>query len=197
MTSSDKVNKNDAAERDTRARVVGKKEVRKMMAAEDLAAKKLTLEKPVLEKPVLEKATRPNHRGRGRTPADKREAAARYNERKKIVFEAEERNFEHLVLFLASDGDNPNTKKKFYIMGGNSAIIYAYDIAPRIGRKNVMLRPMRTAIERIYVDFLPRCFDIGTASTTPTIFAISPIERKMLADTRKAHCGAISTVLTI
>ena len=116
--------------------VLGKKEVRKMMAAEDLAAKKLTLEKP-----VLEKVTRSNHRGRGRTPADKREAYARYNERKKIVFEAEERNFEHLVLFLASDVYNPNTKKKFYIMGGNSAIIYAYDIAPRIGRKNVMLRP--------------------------------------------------------
>ena len=106
------------------AEVLGKKQVRNLMAEEQLT-----------DKP------RPNHRGRGRTAAEKRESYARYNERKKIVFEAEERNFEHLVLFLASDGDNPNQKKKFYIMGGNSAIIYAYDIAPRIGRKSVVLRP--------------------------------------------------------
>lgn len=111
-------------ESDKKAEVVSKKEVRNLMATENLT-----------DKP------RPNHRGRGRTPAEKRESYARYNERKKIVFEAEERNFEHLVLFLASDGDNPNQQKKFYVMGGNSAIIYAYDIAPRIGRKSVLLRP--------------------------------------------------------
>ena len=102
--------------------ILNKQEARRVMAEEELNRK-------------------PNHRGRGRTPAEKRESYARYNERKKIVFEAEERNNEYLVLFLASDGDIPNIKKKFYNMGGNSAIIYAYDIAPRIGRKSVVLRP--------------------------------------------------------
>ena len=82
-----------------------------------------------------------NHRGRGRTKAEKRKDYAEYLKRKRIVFEAEERNFEHLVLFLASDGTNPEKKQKFYIMGGNSAIIYTQEIAPRIGRKNVNLRP--------------------------------------------------------
>ena len=86
-------------------------------------------------------APRPNHRGRGRTQAEKRKNYAEYLKRKKIVFEAEERNFEHLVLFLASDGTNPEKKRKFYIMGGNSAIIYTQEIAPRIGRKNATLRP--------------------------------------------------------
>lgn len=84
---------------------------------------------------------RPNHRGRGRTPAEKRQSYAEYNKRKKVVFEAEQRNFEHLVLFLASDGDNPEKKTKFYNMGGNSALIYVQEIAPRIGRKNASLHP--------------------------------------------------------
>lgn len=84
---------------------------------------------------------RPNHRGRGRTPAEKRKSYAEYNKRKKVVIEAEKRNFEHLVLFLASDGDNPEKKTKFYNMGGNSALIYVQEIAPRIGRKNATLHP--------------------------------------------------------
>ncbi|MBQ3441589.1 hypothetical protein IJG27_04785 [Candidatus Saccharibacteria bacterium] len=119
MNESDKVDKTIKP-----AEPLGKAAVRQKMASEDLT-----------DKP------RPNHRGRGRTPAEKREVYARYNERKKIVFEAEERNTEYLVLFLASDGENPEQKKKYYVMGGNSAIIYAYDIAPRIGRKSVVLRP--------------------------------------------------------
>ena len=43
------------------------------------------------------------------------------------------RNFQHLVLWPASDKDT--NEKKFYNMGGNSAIIYVYEIAPRIKRK--------------------------------------------------------------
>jgi hypothetical protein len=50
-----------------------------------------------------------------------------------------------------------------------------------------MLRPIRAAIEMMYVDFLPRYLDIGTASTTPTILAISPTERKIAAEKRNAH----------
>ncbi|MBR0424284.1 hypothetical protein IJI79_02195 [Candidatus Saccharibacteria bacterium] len=82
-----------------------------------------------------------NHHGRGRTAAEKQRDYAEYYERKKIVFEAEDRNEEYLVLFLASDGNNPNKEKKFYNMGGNSALIYAYDIGPMIGRNNVIIKP--------------------------------------------------------
>lgn len=99
---------------------LNKKEIRRRLAEEDLT---------------------PNHRGRGRTRGEIRRDYRRYEERKKIVVEAEKRNHTHLVLFLASDGENPEQEKKFYHMGGNSAIFYAYDIAPRIGRKDVSIRP--------------------------------------------------------
>ena len=66
---------------------------------------------------------------------------------------------------------------------------------PAVGgrKKNTTLNPARAAIESMYVDFFPRFFERGTARTTPTMFAISPIERKIPADTRNAHCGASST----
>ena len=54
-------------------------------------------------------------------------------------------------------------------------------------KKNAMLRIASAAIESMYVDFFPRFFESGTARTTPTIFATSPIERKIPAETRKAH----------
>lgn len=88
-----------------------------------------------------ENVVKPNHRGRGLTPPEKRRMYAKYNERKKLVYEAEERNFQHLVMFLASDGENPEKKKKFYVMGGHSALIFASEIAPRIQKKRVILRP--------------------------------------------------------
>ena len=117
MNDNNSIKKNQTNEK---AEVLNKQEVRKLMA---------------------EETPTPNHRGRGRTRGEIKQDYARYNERKRKVFEAEETNFEHLILFLASDGENPNNKKKFYVMGGNSAVIYAYDIAPRIGRKDVTLRP--------------------------------------------------------
>ena len=40
-------------------------------------------------------------------------------------------------------------------------------------------------------------FNTVRGTTTAYFFAISPMERNMPADTRKAHCGAISTVLTM
>ncbi len=99
---------------------LSKKEVRKMMAEESL---------------------NPNHRGRGLTAAEKKRFYADYYARKKIAFEAESRNHQYLVLFLASDGKVPGKEKKFYHMGGKSAIIYAYEIAPMIGRPHVELKP--------------------------------------------------------
>ena len=80
-----------------------------------------------------------NSRGRGRSEAEKRESYARYRENKKKVIELEARNKEYLILWPASDVDT-NEKNKFYNMGGNSAIIYVHEIAPRIGRKNATLR---------------------------------------------------------
>lgn len=93
----------------------------------------------------------PNHRGRGLTRIEKKREYAEYAKRKKIVYEAEKRNKNHLVLFLASDGNNPN-KMRFYLMGGKSAIIYAYDIAPRIGRKTPNLRPDTDLTEEKFKD---------------------------------------------
>lgn len=99
------------------------------------------LNKQEFRKVLAEEKLTPNHRSRGRTRGEIKRDYAEYEKRKKIVFEAEERNFQHLVLFLASDGNVPGKEKKFYNMGGNSAIIYAYDIAPRIGKKDIALRP--------------------------------------------------------
>lgn len=74
-----------------------------------------------------------NSRGRGRSPAEIRESYARYYEMKKKVAELEMRNFQHLVLWPASDKDT--NEKRFYNMGGHSAVIYVYEIAPRLKRK--------------------------------------------------------------
>ena len=65
-----------------------------------------------------------NSRGRGRSPAEIRASYAEYYAVKKKVIDLESRNYSHLVLFPASDKDT--NKKKFYNMGGNSAIIYVY-----------------------------------------------------------------------
>lgn len=99
---------------------LGKKDVRKVLAEEKI---------------------NPNHRGRGLSAAEKKRIYADYYKRKRIVFEAESRNNQYLVLFLASDGKIPGKEKKFYRMGGNSAIIYAYDIAPMIGRRQAEIKP--------------------------------------------------------
>ena len=80
----------------------------------------------------------PNHRGRGRTEAEKKAAYREYYRIKKEIVEFEKKNLKFLTLFRSSDfGVN---KKQFYIMGGNSALIYVHDIAPRIGRKRAALR---------------------------------------------------------
>lgn len=82
-----------------------------------------------------------NHRGRGRTDAEKKRDYAEYRLRKKKVYEFEKSDTNHLMLFLASDGKRPDQKKKFYVMGGKSAVVYVFEIAPRIGRKSAELRP--------------------------------------------------------
>lgn len=80
----------------------------------------------------------PNHRGRGRTASEKRAAYAEYRATKRKVVDLESRNNKHLVLYPASDFYV--NAKKFYVMGGNSAIIYCYEIAIRLKRK-AHLRP--------------------------------------------------------
>lgn len=75
-----------------------------------------------------------NSRGRGRSNAEKRAAYAKYNDNKRKAIDLESRNFQHLVLWPASDKDI-NVKYQFYNMGGNSAIIYVHEIGPRIKRK--------------------------------------------------------------
>ena len=79
-----------------------------------------------------------NSRGRGRSDAEKRESYREYYARKRKVVEFERTNYEYLVLYPASDKDT--NEKKFYNMGGHSAIIYAHEIGPRIGKKKVVLR---------------------------------------------------------
>lgn len=90
---------------------------------------------------VRETLVKANHRGRGRTDAEKKRDYAEYRERKKKVYEFEKKDTNHLMLFLASDGKRPDQKKKFYIMGGKSAVVYVFEIAPRIGRKSAELKP--------------------------------------------------------
>lgn len=104
-----------------------------------------------------------NSRGRGVPDSEKRRRYDEYEKRKKVVFELEKRNKEYLVLFLASDGVLDENKRggedgetNYYILGGNSALIYANDIAAKIGRI-VTLHPdedkssthFRTGIARI------------------------------------------------
>ena len=94
-----------------------------------------------------EQPPRQNHRSRGMTNREKKRLYARYAQRKKFVYDLEQRNKRYLILFLSSDGENPEKREKFYFMGGNSAIIYAYDIAPRIGRKTPAIRADRDFTE--------------------------------------------------
>ncbi|MBQ8985000.1 hypothetical protein IJ076_00350 [Candidatus Saccharibacteria bacterium] len=84
-------------------------------------------------------------RGRGRTDAEKKANYSAYEKRKKLVFEIEKKNKQYLVLFLASDGKlDENGRggifddKNYYIMGGNSAVVYVSEIGPRIGRTPVL-----------------------------------------------------------
>lgn len=82
----------------------------------------------------------PRSRGRGLTRAERKVEYSNYRKRKKMVLEAEARNLQHLVLFLASDGNNQSKQKVFYNMIENSAILYACEIGPLIGRKDVIIR---------------------------------------------------------
>ena len=110
---------------------------------------------------------RQNHRLRGMTKREKKREYAEYAKRKKVVYDFEQRNTKYLVLFLASDGNNPEKKQKFYLMGGNSAMIYAYDIAPRIGRKTPAIRSD--------LDFTDERFEDGMCS----IMGIETLEDKL------------------
>lgn len=82
----------------------------------------------------------PKSRGRGRSEEEKRKSYAKYRKIKKKAIELEARNKEYLVLYPASDIDT--NKKKFFNMGGNSAIIYVHEIAPRIKRKATLRHDM-------------------------------------------------------
>lgn len=90
-----------------------------------------------------------NSRGRGRSPAEKRESYARYRENKKKVIDLESRNNRYLILYPASDVDT-NKKEAFYNMGGVSAIIYCYEIGPRIKRKPTLRRDMDNGSEKFH-----------------------------------------------
>ena len=81
-----------------------------------------------------------NARCRGRSDAEKRVSYDNYRRTKKKVIELERKNLGYLILFPASDKDT--NKRKFYNMGGNSAIIYVHELAPRIKRKAVLRRDM-------------------------------------------------------
>ena len=118
-----------------------------------------------------------NHRGRGRTDSEKKEIYRRYEERKNIVFEAEKRNFEHLVLFLASDGEDPKKEKKFYVMGGNSAIIYVGEIASRIGRREVFLKPDHDRTVNIFANGVTKIADIEAFTENMKRLKIERVEK--------------------
>lgn len=75
-------------------------------------------------------------KNRGQTPEERRESYRKYHAIKRKVLELEKRNNSHLYLFPSSDSEtNP---RKFYNMGGNSAVIYCCDIGPKIKRKSVL-----------------------------------------------------------
>lgn len=89
-----------------------------------------------------------NSRGRGRSPAEIRESYARFYATKKKAIDLEARNVQHLVLWPASDADT--NKKKFYNMGGRSAIIFAYEIGPRLKRKPMLRHDMDNGPEKFH-----------------------------------------------
>lgn len=90
-----------------------------------------------------------NSRGRGRSPEEIRKSYAEYRTVKRKVIDLETRNFSHLVLFPASDKDT-NEEKRWYNMGGNSAIIYAYEIAPRIKREVALRHDMDNGDDKFH-----------------------------------------------
>ena len=100
-------------------------------------------EKKDLNKQEVRAALHPQRgsSGRGRSKSEKRESYSKYYKNKKLAIELESRNFQHLVLFPASDIDI-NKETKFYNMGGNSAIIYVHEIAPRLKRKATLRRDL-------------------------------------------------------
>ncbi len=68
----------------------------------------------------------------------RRDIYANYRETKRQVFELEKSNSGHLYFFPSSD-INTNSKK-FYLLGGNSAIIFTQEIAPRIKQSQKLRR---------------------------------------------------------
>lgn len=88
-----------------------------------------------------------NSRGRGRSPAEKKKSYKKYRDNKHKVLDLESRNDEYLILFPASDVDT-NREHRFYNMIGTSAIIYAHEIGPRIGKKPVLRRDMDNGAEK-------------------------------------------------
>ncbi|MBR2795977.1 hypothetical protein IKE13_02915 [Candidatus Saccharibacteria bacterium] len=105
------------------------------------------LPKTDLNKKEVREAISHNSRGRGRSDAEKRDSFAKYQDNKKKVIELERKNLQYLILFPASDVD-VNKKYRFYNMGGNSAIIYVHEIAPRLKRKAKMRRDMDPCSEK-------------------------------------------------
>lgn len=102
---------------------------------------KTDLNKKEVRQALHGEPSRPNHRGRGRTPAEQREQYAQYRAIKKRAQKFERTNHQYLVLFPASD-ININKENKFYNMGWNSAIIYCYEIGPRIKRSPALRHDM-------------------------------------------------------
>ena len=99
--------------------------------------------KKLATKDVLQDAeekSQHNSRGRGRSEAEKRASYDKYRKNKLIALDAERRNKQYLVLYPASDVDT--NKNRFYNMGGNSAIIYVHEIAPRLKRKAKLRRDL-------------------------------------------------------
>lgn len=73
-----------------------------------------------------------NSRGRGRTETELKQIYRDYYERKRKVVEFEKTNYEFLALLPASDSYKSDTG--FYVMGDNSAIMFAVEYGPRIKR---------------------------------------------------------------
>ena len=74
-----------------------------------------------------------DHRGRGVPKGQKRAQRDEYLRRKAQVFEVEQKNHKLLIMFRASS-TGKNAESQFYVMGGNSALIYASDIGKELGR---------------------------------------------------------------
>ena len=75
----------------------------------------------------------PNHRDRGLTRGEKRKARDAYTRRKAQVYEVEQDNHKLLIIFKASSVSR-RIESQYYILGGNSAVIFAGDIGGRLNR---------------------------------------------------------------